>query len=74
MVRRKQLKMTTSGEIRRAISRVANMVLNDEIDAKRANTILFGCNALLGAIRVDEQQKKLDELERLVMAEKQKPR
>ncbi len=42
------------------------MLLNDEIDPKTANAILYGCNICLGAIRVDEQQAKLDELERAV--------
>lgn len=63
---RKRLKMSTAKEVRTAISRVANMVLNGELEAKNANAILYAANITLGAIRVDEQQKKLDELERLV--------
>ena len=43
-----------------------NMVANYEIDPKRANTIILGCNAVLASIRTDEQQKKLEELEALV--------
>ena len=31
-----------------------------------ANAILYAANVTLGAIRVDEQQRKLDELEQLV--------
>lgn len=42
------------------------MLLNGDIDAKTANALIYGCNAALGAIRVDEQQAKIDELERLV--------
>ena len=42
------------------------MLLNGEIDAKTANAILYGCNVTLGAIRVDEQQAKLDELEKII--------
>lgn len=42
------------------------MLLNDELDAKTANAILYGCNVCLGAIRVDDQQAKLDELEKMV--------
>lgn len=66
MVRRKSIKLTTPNEIRKALSRIANMVLNGEIEPKAANTIILSCNAILGAIRTDEQQKKIDELERLV--------
>jgi hypothetical protein len=65
-MQKKRLKLTTSREVRRAINRIANMLLNGEIDAKTANAILYGCNICLGAIRVDDQQAKLDELERIV--------
>ena len=63
---KKRLKMTSSREIRRAVNRIANMLLNGEIDAKTANAILYGCNVCLGAIRVDGQQAKLDELESII--------
>lgn len=63
---RKRLKMTTARETRRAVNRIANMLLNGEIDAKTANAILYAANVTLGAIRVDEQQAKLDELEQIV--------
>lgn len=61
-----RLKMSTSREVRRAVNRITNMLLNGEIDAKTANAILYGCNVCLGAIRVDDQQTKLDELEKIV--------
>lgn len=69
---KKRLKMSTSREVRRTVNRVANMLLNDEIDAKTANAILYGCNVCLGAIRVDDQQAKLEELEQLVEEIKRK--
>ena len=65
-MKKKRLKMTTSREVRRTVNRVANMLLNDELDPKTANALLYACNVCLGAIRVDEQQAKLDELEKLV--------
>ncbi len=65
-MQKKRLKMSTSREVRRACNRVANMLLNGEIDAKTANAILYAANVMLGAIRVDEQQAKLDELERFM--------
>lgn len=63
---KKRLKMTSSREVRRTVNRIANMLLNGEIDAKTANAILYGCNVCLGAIRVDDQQAKLDELESII--------
>ena len=68
---KKRLKMSTSREVRRAVNRIANMLLNGEIDSKTANAILYAANVTLGAIRTDEQQAKLDELERLVEEMKQ---
>lgn len=61
-----RLKTRTATEVRRTLSRVMNMVVNGEIDNKTANTIILGCNAVLSAIRTDEQQRKIDELEQLL--------
>lgn len=64
--------MSTPEEVRRAISRVANMVLNDEIDPKAANTLLYACNSALSAVRTDEYRAKVEELEALLMEQKDK--
>lgn len=61
-----RLKTKTPTEVRRTLSRVMNMVANGEMDNKTANTIILGCNAVLSAIRTDEQQKKIDELENIL--------
>jgi len=66
MARRKVLKTSTPAEIRRTLGRISNMVLNDEIEPKAANSIITACNAILAAVRVDDQQKKLDELEQRI--------
>ena len=63
---KKHLKMGTSTEVRRTVNRIASMLLNGDIDPKTANAILYACNVCLGAIRVDEQQAKLIELEKMV--------
>lgn len=62
----RRLNLKNSQEVRRALNRVANMALNGEIDTKVANTIILACNAVLSAIRTDEQQKKIDELESIL--------
>ncbi|MGN1038702.1 MAG: hypothetical protein ACI4P0_04835 [Mailhella sp.] len=69
MARRKTLKLSDPQEVRRAISRVANMVLNEEIDTKTANTLLYACNSALNAVRTDEYKNKVEELEALLMAQ-----
>ena len=67
MARRKTLKLSTPEDVRKAISRVANMTLNGEIDSKKANTLLYACHAALSAIRTDEYGKKVEQLEALLM-------
>lgn len=61
-----RLRMRTPPEVRRAMARVANMALNGEIDTKTANTIILAGNAILSAIRTDEQQKKIEEIEKIL--------
>ncbi len=63
---KKRLKLTTATQVRRALNRVANMVLNGEIEAKDANAIMYACNITLAAIRTDDQEKRLQELENLM--------
>ncbi|WP_270602270.1 hypothetical protein [Faecalimonas umbilicata] len=71
-----RLRMGTTTEIKRTLARVANMALNGEIDTKVANTVVLACNAILGTIRVDEQAKKIEDLNKLLeeigVADKQK--
>ena len=61
-----RLRTGTPAEARRTLSRVINMVMNDEISTGKANTITLTCNAILNSMRIDEQQKQLDALEQLV--------
>lgn len=60
------LRLKTATDVRRALNRIMNMTVNGEMDTKTANTIILGCNAVLSSIRTDEQQKKLDELEKII--------
>lgn len=49
------------------MSRIANMVLNGELEPKEANTLIYACNSTLSAIRTDNYKKKVEELEALLM-------
>lgn len=61
-----RLKTSTATEVRRALSRVNNMLLNGQIEPKTANAIIYSCNSILTSLRVDEQERKIDELERML--------
>ena len=58
--------MGTPRDIKRTLNRVSNMVLNGQIDSKDANAIIYACNTTLSTIRIDEQEKRLDELEKVI--------
>ena len=68
----KRLNLSTPAEVRRSLNRVANMLLNCQIDPKTANAIIYACNVVLGAIRTDDQEQRLDELERIIKERNQK--
>jgi hypothetical protein len=60
------LRLSTPTEIRKSLSKVCNLVANGEIDVRYANSITLICNAILGSIRTDEQEKKIRELESIL--------
>lgn len=63
---RRNLKLDTPDNIRKALAKVANMVYKGELDTKVANSFILACNAILSGIRTDEQEKKIAELERII--------
>ena len=69
---KRRLNLSTPRDVRKSANRVANMLLNDELEPKTANAVLYACNVCLASIRTDEQEKRLDELERLVKEATQK--
>ncbi len=72
MPRRKTLKLSTPEEIRRSISRIANMILNEEIDPLTAKAMIYACNSALTAVRTDEYRRKVEELEALLMEQQER--
>ena len=63
---RRRLNLSSPREVRKSANRVANMLINDELEAKTANAVLSACHVCLTSIRTDEQERRLDELEKLV--------
>ena len=61
-----KMKLSTPKEVRKSLSTVANMVLNGDIDAKKSNAFVYVTNAILTSIRVDEQEKQIQELKQIV--------
>lgn len=72
MPRRKTLKLSTPEEIRRSISRIANIILNEEIDPLTAKAMIYACNSALTAVRTDEYKRKVEELEALLIEQQER--
>lgn len=65
-----RLRLNTPNDIRKTLGKVTNMVANNEIDTKKANTIIYSCNCILNSIRLDDQEKRIIELEEIVNNDK----
>jgi alpha-N-acetylglucosamine transferase len=61
-----KFKTSTPKEVRKTLSTLVNLVANDEIDQKKANSIVYITNAILQSIRIDEQEKQIQELKQIV--------
>lgn len=57
-----ELPMDTAAEIKQTIRLIAEMVINGQLDSRRASTLNALCNTALSSIRTDEQQKEIEEL------------
>ena len=61
-----KMKLSTPKEVRKSLATVANMVLNGEIEPKKANSFVYIANAILTSIKIDEQEKQIQELKEIV--------
>lgn len=63
---KRNLKLDTPDNVRKALAKVANMAYKCELDIKTANSITATCNVILSGIRIDDQEKKIAELEKIL--------
>lgn len=61
-----KFKTSTPREVRQTLSKLVNLVANNEIEQKKANSIVYITNSILTSIRVDEQEQQIQELKELV--------
>ena len=66
MVSKFKFKTSSAREVRVTLSKIVNLIANDELDPKKANSIVYVCNAILQSIRVDEQEKQIQELREMI--------
>lgn len=61
-----KFKTSSAKEVRKTLSTLVNLVANDKIDQKKANSIVYITNSILTSIRVDEQEKQIQELKEMI--------
>lgn len=66
MARRKCLKQATARDIQKAMARINNELYNGDIDQKTAAVLGANMNVILGSIRTDEQEKKINEFQEAI--------
>ena len=61
-----KFKTSTPKEVRVTLSKLVNLVANGDIDVKTANSIAYLTSYILQSIRVDEQEKQIQELKKIL--------
>ena len=63
---KRPLRLSTPSEVRQAITKVANEVRSGDLTPQQGNAIVTACNVVLSSIRLDEQERKIAELETML--------
>lgn len=63
---KRALKLSTPQEVRHALTKTVNEIRSGQLSPQQGNAIITGCNAVLSSIRLDEQEKKIAELETML--------
>lgn len=63
---KRPLHLSTPAEARKALTTIVNEVRSGSLTPAQANAMVCAINALLGSIRLDEQQRKIEELEAIL--------
>ena len=61
-----KFKTSTPKEVRKMLSTLINMVANDEIPESKAKTITYMSSYILQSIKLDEQEKEIEELKSII--------
>lgn len=63
---KRPLKLSTPREVRQALTKTVNEIRDGQLTPQQGNAIITGCNVVLSSIRIDEQERKITELENLL--------
>ena len=62
----RKLRWNNYKEIKKSLSAINNMLLNDEITTDKARAITYNCNTILSAIKQFETEKEIEELKQIL--------
>lgn len=60
------LKMETARDVREALAKLSNDMLNDILPENKYRAFVYGATQIISSIRADELETKLNELEELI--------
>lgn len=63
---KRPLHLSTPAEVRQALTKIINETRNGDLSPSVANALICGCNAVLNSLRLDVQERKLEELEAIL--------
>lgn len=63
---KRPLHLSSPKEVRAALTKVVNEIRENKLSPQQGNAIITGCNTILQSIRIDEQDRKIAELEALL--------
>ena len=66
MATNRKLSWSNAKEVRVTLSKLVNLVANKDMDVKTANSIAYLTSYILQSIRVDEQEKQIEELKKIL--------
>ena len=66
MASNRKLSWSNAREVRRSLATINNMLLNDKIEADKARAIVYTANTILSSIRIDDQERQIQELKDMV--------
>ena len=65
-MKKRPLHLSTPKEVRAALTKTVNEIRTGALTPQQGNAIITGCNVVLQSIRIDEQERKIVELESLL--------
>lgn len=63
---KRALRASTPAAVRASLTKIANEVRNGDLLPAQANAIIYCLNVVLQSLRLDEQERKIAELEKLL--------